>query len=262
MKLTKEILMGYLYQELDEATRQAVENALQHNSDAQKELASMQESRTLLQQIPTQKPTKPLFLGLQTPKVPKTAIGNTFSKNILAIAAALALLLVVAYLTNFRLIQHEKGLEISFGSIEKIKDSRARKELLEKKEVEKMIAEKLQENAQVYEQKLAALQIKNSSENLKNSASKPNFDKYEVEQFLSKIRKEDMKMMQEWLLLNNQEQNEQIAKAFKNFAEYWEQKRQKDLQEIGEAYNYLKEQASEKFKENDMIIARIIDSKK
>ena len=263
MKLTKEILISYLYEELDETTRQNVENALEKSPEAQKDLEYLKESRFALQEIPTQKPTKPLFLGFEAQKTKKQPLGgSSFAKNTLAIAAALALLFIVAYLTNFRLIQHEKGFEISFGKIEKPKDSQEMKDFLEKKDIEKIIAEKLQENSQMYEQKLAALQMKNTPEVLQSNISKPTFDKNQMEELLSKTRKEDLKMMQEWLILNNQEQNEQIAKAFKNFAEYWEQKRQKDLQEIGEAYNYLKEQASEKFKENDIILARIIDSKK
>lgn len=259
MKLTKEILISYLYDELDETTRQNVENALKQNPEEQKNLEHLRKSRLALQQIPMQKPIKPLFLGFERQKTYKQPLGvSSLAKNVLAIAASLALFFVIAYLTNFRLVRYEKGFEISFGNIEKPQKSQ---DLLDKKQVEKMIAEKLQENSQRYEQKLALLQAKNISENSKSRLVSSNFNKNEIEELITKIRKQDLQMIQEWLILNSQEQNEQIEKAFKSFAEYWEQRRQKELEEIGEAYNSLKEQASEKFKENDMIIARIIDSK-
>ncbi|MFN7119884.1 MAG: anti-sigma factor family protein, partial [Saprospiraceae bacterium] len=52
-------LMDYLYDELDAAEKQEVEQWLAENPEAQEELAALQQTRGFLAQLPSVKPVKP-----------------------------------------------------------------------------------------------------------------------------------------------------------------------------------------------------------
>jgi len=264
MKPTKEILVSYLYGELDEQTAQEVATYLAQHPEEKAELEELNDVRVSLAHISTKMPNKPLVISsFEKPLKKASSSGMTnFSKNLLSMAASLALLLVAAYLTNFKVSQTTNGFEISFGkspSQEVIKGNG-----LEMKDVEALLTQKLNEKDAYYQKEISSLKDKaNMSQNTALAQNNgETFTKKEVMDLIQKARKEDYTMMQQIFTANNQEQNAYLNNAFKAFAAYWEQKREQDLNQIDKTLSTFKEQASEKFKENDMILTRLIDSQR
>ncbi|KOY86443.1 hypothetical protein AD998_10060 [bacterium 336/3] len=265
MKPTKEILVSYLYGELDEQTAQEVATYLAQHPEEKVALEELNDVRVSLAHIPTKKPTKPLVISSfekSTKKPSQPTLGLTnFSKNLFSMAASLAILIVAAYLTNFKVSQKANGFEISFGKSE---GEIVKGNSLEMKDVEALLQKKMDEKDAYYQKEISALKNKaNSNQNtMIANTDKDKFTKQEVVELIQRARKEDYNMMQQVFLANNQEQNEYLNKAFKAFAAYWEQKREQDLNQIDKTLATFKEQASEKFKENDMILTRLIDNQK
>lgn len=101
-------LMDYLYDELDAAEKQEVEQWLAENPEAQKELAALQQTRGFLAQLPSVKPAKP------APVISSSLrISRRWIPTISVAAAAAILLLLIA--TNVRVQVYQGGMSIAFG---------------------------------------------------------------------------------------------------------------------------------------------------
>jgi hypothetical protein len=129
--------------------------------------------------------------------------------------------------------------------------------------MENFISQKMKEKNAYYEQELSTLKNKVNNQNATSLLSsnttniKGTFTNKEVQEMLKKVREEDFEMMRGFVAANNIQQSEYINTAFKSFAEYWEGKRQQDLSAIGSSFSTFKDEAKEKFKENDMILTRL-----
>ncbi len=218
---------------------------------------------------------------------------NAFTRNFMGVAACLSFLFLSAYLTGFSVRQTDKGFEVAFGKNNQNDNQQLDKNQQQKPQLqltdeqinktasnsnqnnndkntqfmENFISQKMKEKDTYYENELSALKNKVSNQNsnafLSSNASanagnsKGTFTNKEVQEMLKKVREEDFEMMRGFVAANNIQQSEYINTAFKSFAEYWEGKRQQDLSAIGSSFSTFKDEAKEKFKENDMILTRL-----
>ncbi len=101
-------LLDYLYDELDAAEKQEVEQWLAANPEAQQELTELQQTRGILSALPEVTPPKPLTVTSSSLR-----ISRRWLPTISMAAAAAILLLLVA--TNVRVQTYNGGMTIAFG---------------------------------------------------------------------------------------------------------------------------------------------------
>ncbi len=219
---------------------------------------------------------------------------NAFTRNFMGVAACLGFLFLSAYLTGFSVKQTDKGFEVAFGrnnqnqnlNLDKNQQQKPQMQLTDDKInqivkndnqkdnqtdyqkdtkfMENFISQKMKEKEQFYNQELSTLKnkVNNQDFNALVSSSKGNtnggtFSNKEVQEMLKQVREQDFEMMRGFISANNAQQSEYVNNAFKSFAEYWEGKHQQDLSAIGTSIATFKDEAKEKFKENDVILTRL-----
>ena len=222
---------------------------------------------------------------------------NAFTRNFMGVAACLGFLFLSAYLTGFSVKQTDKSFEVAFGKNNQNENQNQDKNQLQKpqlqptddkinqivkndnkndnqadnqkdtKFIENFISQKMKEKEAFYNQELSTLKnkVNNQDFNAFVSNSKGNssgtkdvtFSNKEVQEMLKQVREQDFEMMRGFISANNAQQSEYVNNAFKSFAEYWEGKRQQDLSAIGTSIATFKDEAKEKFKENDVILTRL-----
>lgn len=266
MKPSNEILIAYLYGELEEPTRKQVELYLAQNPMEAANLQEMRELRENLQKIPFKMPQKPLVLSRNTNHTSHKALFSPFVRNFMAMAAAIALLLVAAYITQFRLNGNAEGWQLSFGDVREKNNPTTPANSIDTLQLVRWLENKQRKAYTDIYHKISALDNKvNESQKYGHNSESNNkefFTKTEVLALLQKLRKEDYEVFKEVLASSSQEQQLYLSKAFEGFASYWEQKRQEDLEQIEASLSTFREQASEKFKENDVILTKLIDNQK
>lgn len=118
----RELLMDYLYDEISAADKEKLETYLEHHPEMQKELDQLQQTRSLLQQMPEVEPGQSITI------VETNENNNGWAQNIkqlipqsgwvrtaLATAACLALLIVTAAMADVSLHSTQSGFSIYFG---------------------------------------------------------------------------------------------------------------------------------------------------
>lgn len=122
-QLARSLFMDYLYDEIDADDRQRLEKFLSDRPDLQAELEKLNQTRTLLQQMPAPESGQPIVMveprertfadWLHEAKslLPRTAIGRVG----FAMAAGFILLLFVGSVARMHISSGENGLSISMG---------------------------------------------------------------------------------------------------------------------------------------------------
>ena len=106
-------LMDYLYDEMDDEQKAAFEKHLESDPKLQKELKEMQNTRSLLKNVPANTPAYK-FIGV--PQEPKNSRAYTFIKPALAVAASLLIGVMIFAFTDMKMGQTENGFYLTFGS--------------------------------------------------------------------------------------------------------------------------------------------------
>ncbi len=208
---------------------------------------------------------------------------NAFTRNFMGVAACLAFLFLSLYLTGFSVKQTDKGFEVAFGrnnqnnpnseqsqqpkpqapdeQINQITKNQNAGNPNDTKFIENLVNQKMKEKDDYYEKELSTLKNKANNQMMSslvnNQNTKGTFSNKEVQEMLKQVREQDFEMMRGFISANNAQQSEYVNNAFKSFAEYVENKRQQDLSAIGNSISTFKDEAKEKFKENDMILTRL-----
>ena len=122
----RELLIDYMYGELDIDTQQKLELVIQHYPDLKKEFDGLMETREVLQQMPVEQPEGRIMimeprstyssfkywlenmLSVLTPKA-------TFSRYSLALASFVFLFALTGRLTNLNIDYQNNGFSLSFG---------------------------------------------------------------------------------------------------------------------------------------------------
>jgi hypothetical protein len=276
-QLDKNILLAYLYGEVDETTRQEVETYLATYPAAQAELDDLKNTRQLLGNLPDKAVKVPKFVfdepetqlnGKVYPlKASKSGIYQIFGRGFTTVAASLCLVFLLAYLSQMNISYNQNELKISFGApkIENPIQEKPNTNLannLSKEEVNQLIINYLQQNKDSVNQKMAWLE--NRLANQTQGKVNQGLDKSTINLLLEQIRQENLKTMLKITELSAQQQQENVEKMFTNFARYYESQRDEDLQYIGTTLNNLQENQQSTIKRQvmtDQILAKLITNK-
>src|ERR1700712_786719 len=114
-KPDESVLMAYLYGELETNEKEAVENYLQQNPDAQKQLQEMKDVLKLMSHVKDKEVIAPPLLTEH--EAPVIALWNTrYFRVIASIAASFLLLLVAGKIIGPEITYGGGELKISFGA--------------------------------------------------------------------------------------------------------------------------------------------------
>jgi len=238
-----DILMSYLYGELDASQKQELEVRLTQDAALRAELEQLQQTRGWLKTASADVVKAPPLIisqAVSQPSIARQWLGSRW----LHIAAAVALLLFAGRMSGLQMKSHEGQLMIAFG------------------EVKTLPAVEPQDNA--WQQTLMAHQVDLEAEicALTESLLSPQETKLSPVQ-LNRIRKsllaETNRSFQQFFQTAKKEQTAQTNLFLEQFALLVQQQREQDLEAIEFALNDLFEQTEYQQSETDIILTEIID---
>lgn len=262
-KPDENLLIAYLYGELDTEVSAQVDAYLASHPEALKEMQVLQHLRKHLSAVADKEVIAPPMVWepadnrfLKTPRV-KTLIG---------IAASIILLVLTGWLTDLHLRVTENELHIGFG---KPADKPA---LLTADDVQRMIASSLQENNRVLASDWASMQTR-LTESIRQSlasSSTTNHDELirqvagatheQVKAYVTALQEENTRILKDYLALTANEQQQVIEELLVDFSKYLNQQRTNDLQVLQTRLANI-EQNTDLFKqETEQILTSIIAS--
>ncbi len=110
-------LISYLYGELSAEEQAKVEEYLSGNEEARRELEELRSTLSIMGQLKDKVVDVPTFTFDQSSRVVVAEASTvSFWKKTMAIAASVAVLIFIGYLTNFNVSVGEQGFQLAFGN--------------------------------------------------------------------------------------------------------------------------------------------------
>lgn len=257
------VLIAYLYGELDADEKKRVEEYLEANPEALKELQLLQKLRKHLSAVTDKEVIPP-------PIVWKPATQRfwqmPYFKRLTGIAASVTVLLFAGWLTGLTVRVAGGELRIGFGQPVVRPDSPTTED------VQRMIAESIEENnhtlvsgwataeqrlTESIRQSLTSNTFANRDELVKQVARAT---RDQVHDYVAALQQENARMMKDYLTLSASEQQQVIEELLVDFSRYLNQQRANDLQVLQTRLASI-EQNTDLFKqETEQILTSIIAS--
>jgi hypothetical protein len=268
-KPNEQELVAYLYDELEGAEKERVEQYLLANPDAQRELEKLRGVSGLLGNIKDKEViAPPIVLGDNKQKIWNTP----YFRTTVSIAASLVIVILVGRFSGTSVSINDNEFKLSFGEPPNTaKNISAAGSTLNPDEVQKMINESLQSNNQVLytsweesQQKLERSISKNlvvNSDNMNDIIRQASSaSKEQIQQYVSTLQADNMKLVKDYFTLTSGEQKQYIEGLLVDFAKYLQQQRNDDLQLVQMRLNNIEQNNTEFKQETEQILTSIISS--
>lgn len=250
-------LIAYLYDELSEKEKREVEEYLSGNDEAREELDELKTTRSLLSGIKDKEVDVPSFSFNNGSKVVvDQGITFNFWKKSLAIAASIALILFIGYLTEVRVTVGGEGFEMAFGDSSNSYDEQ---------QVEQMIANAIARNNQEISNDLtntraSLMEVVNENhQQLKTQLVDQN--SYSgVDEKLSDQKREFLQLFKQMLENSELDQKKYTDEVITDFAIYLDIQRQNDLEVIQTRFDNLKDNTELNQIQTNEILANLIST--
>ncbi|MEP1033820.1 hypothetical protein [Ekhidna sp.] len=248
-------LISYLYGELSAEENRKVEEYLSGNDEAASELEELKSTLSIMGQLKDKEVDVPTFTFDHSAKVVvANGSASLFWRQSMAIAASIALLLFIGYLTRFNVSVGEDGFQLAFGEQNKGFSQVA---------VQSMIAEAISENNNNLNQKLATTEagikeyVKDNNQSLQSKfvsqvseqpMSESDFE-HERQQYLSYLKQ----------LIEDSEQSHKVYtdQIMTDFAIFLDIQRQNDMQVIQTRFNNLEDNTELNAFKTDQILSNL-----
>jgi hypothetical protein len=258
-------LMAYLYGELENPEREAVEKYLFENPEARFELERLRNVRTLLGEIKDKEViAPPIFLNESKSRLLSDI---PYIKTIASIAASLLIVILAGRLAGMKIQYESRELTISFGQTEHQADPSV--DVLSGEAVQAMINSSLNRNnesmqaswretqAQLDESVNKSLALNSAKINkLVREASVASQD--QVRQYVSSLQTENLQLVKNYFKLSADEQKQYIESMLVDFSKYLQQQRNDDLQLVQTRLNNLEKNTDVFKQETEQILTSII----
>lgn len=245
-------LIAYLYGELSGEEKGKVEAFLSENEDARKELEELKEARALMGKVKDREVEIPRFTFQQPETIVAPISKNNWWKYPMGIAASLALLLLIGYLTSFKLSYGDEGLKMAFGE-----EDNPNTELFSKSEVESLVANAIAANNQQIESRLdkteGALVQKVSQE-------MPQVDQELLNEYMARLRNFNRETLASMLENSEQNQKDYTDRSMQDLAVYLDIQRQNDLDVIQTRFENFEDDAEFNQLRTNQILTNLISS--
>lgn len=229
--------ISYLYGELSEAERKQAEDYLKNSESARKELDELKEAHAILGKLKDREVDVPTFSFSSASNVivAKGATGgHGFWKYSLGLAASLALLLVVGYLTTFKASYQDGYLQLSFGNI----PTEVQQETgFSEDQVKSLITEALNENRTHTNEQISL--VSNDLKQSINSIDKGELDQELLDEYLVQLRLLNSQLVRQMMEEATWEQRNYTDRTMQDLAIYLNLQRQEDMNIIQTQFENL-----------------------
>ncbi len=249
-KVDEATLMAYLYGELSSEEKKKVEAYLDENESARKELDALEEARWIMGKVQEREVEVPQFTFDQSNVVVGSATQHWW-KFPMGIAASIALLIFVGYLTSFRISTGAEGLEMAFGS------ATSTEEVYTKAEVQEMLAEALAANNQLVSQQLSTVQ---QTMHQQVAEQVPNVDEALLNEYMARLRDFNRDALQSMLENSEQSQRDYMDQSLQELAVFLDIQRRNDLDVIQTQFTNLAEDTEYNQLQTNQILTNLISS--
>ena len=249
-KVDEATLMAYLYGELSSEEKKKVEAYLDENESARKELEALEEARWIMGKVQEREVEVPQFTFDQSNVVVGSA-NQHWWKFPMGIAASIALLIFVGYLTSFRISTGAEGLEMAFGS------ATSTEEVYTKAEVQEMLAEALAANNQLVSQQLSTVQ---QTMHQQVAEQVPNVDEALLNEYMARLRDFNRDALQSMLENSEQSQRDYMDQSLQELAVFLDIQRRNDLDVIQTQFTNLAEDTEYNQLQTNQILTNLISS--
>ncbi|WP_420315902.1 anti-sigma factor family protein [Ekhidna sp.] len=245
-------LIAYIYNELSESERKKVEAYLSGNEKAKLELDELRSTLSIIGKLEDKEVDVPTFTFNDTSHLVIGSKNQNWWKIPLSIAASIALLMVVGYLTSFKVSSQEGEIKIAFGEIENANDL-----TFTESQVKAMISEALDQNNQLVNQK-----IENTQADLVNQMNQndPELDQKLLNNYLVRLRSYNAETIAGLLEESEQEQRRYTDQVIQDFAIFLDLQRQDDMELIQTQFENINENAERFSMQTDQILTNLMTS--
>lgn len=237
-----DILMSYLYGEMDASEKQELEVRLAQDAALRSEWQELQQTRGLLQTATKQGEAPPPVVIAQAS--PKSSMSRQWlASRWLQVAAAVALLMFAGRMSGLQIASQDGQLLMAFGEIKTATTIPTTDPW----------QQRLAEQQLVLEEELCVL-----SETLLKP-QQATLSKTQVNQIRKSLLGETKQNFQQFFQTAKEEQSAQTAMFLEQFALLVQQQREQDLEAIEFALNDLLQQTEYQQSETDIILSEIIN---
>jgi len=252
-KVDESTLMAYLYGELSAEEHTKVEEYLYQHEEARKELEELKEARFLMGKLSDREIDVPKFTFDQPEKV--VALGGSahhWWKYPLGIAASIALILCIGYLTSFQVTTDKNGTNIAFG------DRETQEETFTKDQVQTMINQALAENNKQINQR-----INDSQSSIAQQVSQTNpsaVDQNLLNEYMARLRNFNRETLRSMLEESEQSQKTYTDQSLRDLAVFLDVQRQNDMNVIQTRLESFEDDAEFNQSRTNRILTNLIGS--
>jgi hypothetical protein len=222
--MTKEearnLMMDYMYEELDDAQRHEFEQYISQHADLQQELEELTGTRSLLQHLPVESPDEQLVI-MEPNKTNTETVSfwsklsaflipqNAFARTAFGIATFVFLFFVLGAFTNMNLSLGNDGFSMTFGEQPPVQTG---------------------------------------------------YSAAQVEMLINQVQQENSELIQEYVLAAQEQQELQFQQTLATFADYMDEQRENDLELINYGLTSLEETTYNRFQQTDQVLGEIIQT--
>jgi hypothetical protein len=268
-KPDKQELMAYLYDELEGAEKERVEQYLVEHPEELKELQQLRGVSSMLRSVKDKEViAPPIFI----PDANERRFWDApYFKTVTSIAASLLIVLLVGKLMGTRVTVSESEFRISFGDQPVERGESPAVASLTERAVQEMINQSLQaNNSQLtanWEESQKQLQQSINGSLVINSDKMDQLIKQasgasreQVSEFVATMQAENMKMVKDYFALTSNEQKQYIEGLLVDFAKYLQQQRKDDMQLVEMRINNIERNTNIFQQETEQILTSIISN--
>jgi hypothetical protein len=265
--MEKHTLIDYIEGNLSEDQRQEVEKYLQEHAEARQELEELIQTKSLLRELPFVEINAPTFVfdkSIHKAK-PKTIQMNVQASRSYAwvrnLAAAVALLLGVAYFTQLRITYHNQQWIIGFGKINTVSNNSPKDNGLSQEQIHQIVRLAMSQKQDSLSTQINQLSQRIESVNRKSPTNQHSsaITEKELKQWLEKIKIEHLEAIVKVAEISAQKQQEYTDELLAKYAQYLEHQREEDLEVIGTHLKSIKENSRKHQNETDIILTKLIE---
>ncbi|WP_420575511.1 anti-sigma factor family protein [Ekhidna sp.] len=247
-------LIAYLYGELSEEEKDRVEQYLSEHNEARMELNGMKEVLGIMGHAKDREVETPVFSFNNPSKVIMDTNSNgNWWRYPLGIAASIALLMVVGYLTSFKVSSEEGHVKIAFGEQESVPE-----EIFTKDQVKEMISLALNENNKLVNQKLA--EAKSDLITQANQQAPIELDQQLLNNYIQRLRQYNAETMAGLLEESELEQRRYTDQVLQDFAIFLDLQRQDDMELIQSRIQNISEDTERFNRQTGQILTSLLST--
>ncbi|MEI9922132.1 MAG: hypothetical protein WDO14_25540 [Bacteroidota bacterium] len=247
------ILISWLYGELDEVEKAKVEKYFQENPDKLKEMQQLGGVKDTMSKIQDKEViAPPIFMDGDIKVIPIWKTG--YFRVVTTIAASFLLIIVFARLLSMNVSYSNSELRISFGERKKAGQQ------LTAMEVQKMIDDSSKKNQTELDAAIKQTLASNTQQinDLVRQAS--NASKADIRSFVTSLREQNATQMRDYLQLSATDQRKYTDNLVMEFSKYLQEQRNQDLNMFSTRFSKLEQNTDELTTQTEQILASIISS--